>query len=160
MGLIIRLFWQDIVYAGFLWEWEALASCINTKCSSQTYLCTVEAGLSGLFLRAHPVMSLAWFFWSPWGIAAGHTELLVNGFWSFMLDLLWSWLALKKSFERQGLWHWWIGNLLVWRNTREGWLMTRPCCRFRGERSGGGSLVGWVLVPRDLPWPGAGAGQP
>lgn len=75
--------------------------------------CTVVAGLAGLFLPAHPVMALACFFWSLWGIMAGHMELLVNGLWSLMLDLLWSWLALKTSFERQGLWHWWIGNLLV-----------------------------------------------
>ena len=106
--------------------------------------CTVWL-TSGLFLCADPVMAPAWFFWSPWGIVDGHMELLVNGFWSFMLNLLWSWLALKKSFERQSLWHWWIGNVLIWRNTREGLLLTRLCCRLWGSAVVVGLLLGRSL---------------
>ena len=130
MGLIIRLLWQSIFYPGFLWGWEALASCVNTKCSSQMCPCTVVAGLEGLLLRAHPVMALAWFFWSLWGIVAAT--------WSCRLM---------------------ASGPLCWILSGAGWLLKHPL-RGKVSGTGGLGIYWFEGTHmKDCSWPGCAAGS-
>lgn len=96
---------------------------------------------SGLFLCADAMVVSCLIFQSPWGIADGQGQLFVHGFWSFMLDPPWSWLALKIPWEGKWLdlflWHW--CTRIVLRNMCERLLTARCWCRCKGD---------WIFVSK------------
>lgn len=73
--------------------------------------CPMVSNHSGLVLSADSMVGSCFIFLESLGVADSPVELLVNGFWSFLLDLRGAgWLS--ESFERSGLIYfsdtWWI----------------------------------------------------
>lgn len=78
----------------------ALTLSVQARCARAPWCLTTQ-----VYFHVQTLWwGLALFFWSPWGIADGQMELFVNGFWSFMLDPLWSWLALKNPLRGKVTW--------------------------------------------------------